>query len=41
LERELAYGGVPQTDDTEAGEIDDNQEEVAQQVESIAGKLFY
>jgi hypothetical protein len=38
LERELAYGGVPQTD---AGEIDDNQEEVAQQVESIAGKLFY
>ncbi|CAJ2678438.1 unnamed protein product [Trifolium pratense] len=35
-ERELAYGGVPPTDDTEAGEIDDNQEEVAQQVESIA-----
>ncbi|WJX46243.1 hypothetical protein P8452_33062 [Trifolium repens] len=41
LERELAYGGVPPTDDTEGGEIDDNQEEFAQQVESIAATKTY
>jgi len=42
LERELAYGGVPPTDDTETGEVDDNQEEdeADKQIQSIAGKLF-
>lgn len=41
LERELAYGGVPPTDDTETGEIDDNQEEETdKQVESVAGNLL-
>jgi len=42
LERELAYGGVPPTDDTETAEIDNNQEEeeADKQVQSVAGKLF-
>lgn len=43
LERELAYGGVPPTDDTETAEIDDNQEEEAadKQVQSIAATKTY
>lgn len=41
LEREFViHGGVPPPADTEPGEIDENQEEVEEQVESIAGKFY-
>ncbi|KAJ1391695.1 Nucleolar protein 12 [Sesbania bispinosa] len=40
LERELAYGGVPPTDDPEPDEIDEHQD-VTEQVESIAETKTY
>ncbi|XP_027191252.1 LOW QUALITY PROTEIN: uncharacterized protein [Cicer arietinum] len=41
LERELVSGVVPPTTDTEPGEIDDNQDEVQEHVQSIAGTKTY
>lgn len=43
MERDLTYGIVPPNADAETGEIDPNEDDVTEQVESqsIAGKLFF